>query len=63
MSEEEVSVIKSPIVPTPDYGEQATLYDELVYYVYLANGIVATKPEDFPSDDEKTVEEEPESPE
>lgn len=54
MPEAKIKVIKSPIAPMPDFVEDATVYsDQLIYYVHLANGIIATKPEDFPSNDQK----------
>jgi hypothetical protein len=57
--EAKISVIKSPIVPIPDFGEETTIYsDQLIYYVHLANGIIATKPEDFPSNDQRRMQKE-----
>lgn len=53
MSEEEISVIKSPVAPMPDSSEETFYEDHLVYYVYLSNGLVATKPDDFPVDVKK----------
>jgi len=59
MSKEKITVIKSPIVPMPDFGEGTIIYsDQVVYYVQLPNGILVTKPEDFPTDDKEMVEEE-----
>ncbi len=53
MSENEIAVIKSPVVPLniPDkgmiiYGNQVT------YSVRLPNGIIVTNPEEFPNDNE-----------
>ena len=50
-SESGVKVIKSPIVRTQegDFLEHA-YQDTIIYYVRLSNGIVITKPEDFPTD-------------
>jgi len=48
-SEVKVEVIKSPIAPVhiPDYDSTAYA-NRIVYCVRLSNGLVATKPEDFP---------------
>jgi hypothetical protein len=50
-SESGIKVIKSPIVRTQegDFLEYA-YQDTVVYYVRLSNGIVVTRPEDFPAD-------------
>jgi len=50
MSSNEVKVIKSPVVPLRgdrrDFIEYA-YRDEVIYYVRLSNGLIATKPDDF----------------
>ena len=53
-SKVEVTVTKSPIAPIciPDY-DSAAFSDRVVYYVRLSNGLVATRPEDFPNKSEK----------
>jgi hypothetical protein len=50
-SEVGIKVIKSPIVRTHegDFLEYA-YQDTIVYYVRLSNGVVVTRPEDFPAD-------------
>jgi len=59
MSKEKIHIIKSPIVPMPDFGDDIVIYnDRVVYYVHLPNGIIATKPEDFPTDDQEIAQEE-----
>lgn len=57
MSEEKISVIKSPVVPMPDFSEEPDYEDHLVYYVYLSNGLIVTKPDDFPADKKDHVKE------
>lgn len=50
MSSNEVTVIKSPVVPSRgdrrDFIEYA-YRDRVIYYIRLSNGLIATKPEDF----------------
>jgi hypothetical protein len=50
-SESEIKVIKSPIMRTQegDFLEYA-YQDNVIYYVRLSNGVVVTRPEDFPTD-------------
>lgn len=58
MSKEKISVMKSPVVPMPDFGEETIIYsNQVVYYVQLPSGILVTKPEDFPIAEEEIVEE------
>jgi len=56
-SEVKVVVIKSPIAPVfiPDHGSTAYA-DRIVYYIKLSDGLVATRPEDFPNKSEKEKE-------
>jgi hypothetical protein len=59
MPQNEIRIIKSPVVPlyAPD-EERIISSNELTYYVRLSNGVIATKPEDFPNDkSEKEIEE------
>lgn len=53
-SKNEIKIVKEPIVRT---GEQDFLEyayrDRIVYCVRLSNGMVVTKPEDFPTDVEE----------
>ena len=53
-SESGIKVTKSPIVPTQegDFLEYA-YQDTIIYYVRLSNGVVITRPEDFPTDKEE----------
>lgn len=63
MSENEIRVIKSPIVPTPGADENIVIPEnKVVYYIRLNNGMVVTKPEDFPNGPETEVAAEPEQP-
>jgi hypothetical protein len=56
VSENEIKVVKSPVVPLdmPDES-MATFSNQFTYYVRLSTGIIVTKPEDFP-DNEYEVE-------
>ena len=61
MPENEITVVKSPVAPVYVPDEDRVIYsNELTYYVRLSNGMIATKPEDFPDDkkDEEEVEKE-----
>lgn len=51
MPKNEITVVKSPIsqVELTD-GDIGACSNELTYYVRLSNGMIATKPEDFPDD-------------
>jgi hypothetical protein len=51
MPQDEVAVVKSPIIPV-EFGDEDTMPhgNELTYYVRLPNGMIATKPEDFLDD-------------
>jgi hypothetical protein len=53
-SESGIKVVKSPVTRTEegDFLEYA-YQDTVIYYVRLSNGTVATKPEDFPSDEQE----------
>jgi hypothetical protein len=63
MSENEIRVIKSPIVPTPGADENIVIPEnKVVYYIRLNNGMVVTKPEDFPNGPETEADAEPEQP-
>jgi hypothetical protein len=63
MSENEIRVIKSPIVPTPGADENTVIPEnKVVYYIRLNNGMVVTKPEDFPNGPETEAAAEPEQP-
>ncbi|MFZ1038715.1 MAG: hypothetical protein WAN53_02395 [Candidatus Bathyarchaeia archaeon] len=63
MSENEIRVIKSPIVPTPGADENIVIPEnKVVYYIRLNNGMVVTKPEDFPNGPETEAAAEPEQP-
>jgi hypothetical protein len=63
MSEKEIRVIKSPIVPTPGADENIVIPEnKVVYYIRLNNGMVVTKPEDFPNGPETEAAAEPEQP-
>lgn len=49
-----VEVIKSPIAPVRVPNHDSAAYsDRVIYYVKLSNGLVATRPEDFPNKSEK----------
>jgi hypothetical protein len=53
-SENGVKIIKSPIVQTQEGGFLEHAYqDTIIYYVRLSNGIVITRPEDFPTNKEE----------
>jgi hypothetical protein len=64
MSEEEIVVIKSPIVPTtkqtkPDDAqteEKITYENQVIYSVRLSNGMIVTGPEGFPDNEMQTEE-------
>jgi hypothetical protein len=63
MSENEIRVIKSPIVPTPGADENIVIPEnKVVYYIRLNNGMAVTKPEDFPNGPETEAAAEPEQP-
>lgn len=63
MSENEIRVIKSPIVPTPGADENIVIPEnKVVYCIRLNNGMVVTKPEDFPNGPETEAAAEPEQP-
>ena len=51
MSSNEIKIIKSPTVlpqgEREDYLEY-TYQSKIIYYVHLSNGLIATKPDDFP---------------
>lgn len=49
MSENEIKVIKSPIVSIRGVDENLVVVEnKVVYYIRLNNGMVVTSPEDFP---------------
>jgi len=53
-SESGIKVIKSPIVRTQEGSFLEHAYqDTIIYYVRLSNGIVITRPEDFPTNKEE----------
>ena len=53
-SESEVKVIKSPIARTQEGDSLEHAYQgTIIYYVRLSNGIVITRPEDFPTNKEE----------
>jgi len=52
MPSNEIKVIKAPMVPRgkeKDFLEYA-YQDNIVYYVRLADGLIVTKPDDFPKE-------------
>lgn len=52
MKENEIKVIKSPIVPSDKLDESIVISsNEFTYYVRLSSGVIVTKPEDFPDDE------------
>jgi hypothetical protein len=62
MTEEQIMVVKSPIVPTfkettnTTQGEEKITYEnQVVYSVLLSNGLVVTGPQGFP-DNGKQIE-------
>lgn len=50
MTEEEIIVVKSPIVPSQKEAEPITHDNQVTYSVRLANGMIVTRPEEFPND-------------
>ena len=61
MPRNEVTVVKSPVAPV-NIPEDAVAYgNELTYYVRLSDGIIVTRPQDFPTDEEKEEEAEEEA--
>ena len=63
MSEEEIVVVKSPIVPTrkqtkPDAQaeEEINYENQVIYSVRLSNGMIVTGPEGFPDNEMQTEE-------
>ncbi len=50
MSQTKVEVIKSPIPPIPKSDSCYDRTNDIIYYVRLSNGIIVTKPEDFPKE-------------
>ena len=57
MSQAKIKVIKSPISPvhTPDY-DSVIYANKVVYFIRLSNGLIATRPDDFPKDSENKTE-------
>jgi len=52
MNENKFTIIKSPIVPMSILGEGIVIYgNQVTYSVRLANGMIVSRPEDFPSDE------------
>jgi len=57
MPKERVKVIRSPILPgLVSCDDSMTYSNSVVYYVKLSNGLIATRPEDFPENSEKKKE-------
>jgi UDP-N-acetylmuramoylalanine-D-glutamate ligase len=64
MSEEEIVVVKSPIVPTTKQTklyvaqaeEEISYENQVVYSVRLSNGMVITGPDGFPDEEMQTEE-------
>lgn len=49
MTENRITVIKSPIVPfIPSVEGKVTYWNQATYSVRLTNGMVVTRPEEFP---------------
>ena len=61
MSDSEITIVKSPIVPLniPD-GSMIIYANQVTYSVRLSNGMVVTRPDEFPNEkNEKEIIEEP----
>lgn len=57
MSQAKIKVIKSPTSPVriPDY-DSVMYANKVVYFIRLSNGLIATRPDDFPKDSENKTE-------
>ena len=56
MSKTKVVVIKSPIIPFKGIDEEMTIYNnQVTYSVRLSNGMVITRPEEYPNDKDDQV--------
>jgi hypothetical protein len=56
-SDTKIEVIKAPIPRiTMRESESASYANRVIYYIKLSNGLVITKPEDFPENTEKKKE-------
>jgi hypothetical protein len=53
MSQAKVEVVKSPIPPIRSSDCFSARSNAVIYYIRLSNGIVVTRPEDFPENLEK----------
>jgi hypothetical protein len=61
MPRNEVTVVKSPVAPVTVPEDTVAYGTELTYYVRLSDGMIVTRPEDFPTDEEKEEEAEEET--
>lgn len=54
MTKVKITLIKSPLVPMDFLDEGRVNYDnQVTYSVRLSNGIIVTRPEEFPKEEEK----------
>jgi len=52
MSNDKITVIKSPMVPTSTFDDSADYINRVAYYIRLSNGLIVSGPDDFPNENE-----------
>jgi len=54
MPESEITIVKSPVVPLDLPDDNMIIYgNQVTYSVRLPNGMIITRPEEFPGDDKE----------